>query len=310
MGEPFWMRSGLSGKQLTCGVAGASVVGTFVLLITEAAQRTAAADARADGIGSLYTYSAGAHVVAMVAVAALAVMVTVTLWRSGSRAMAGAVVVGAAAGPMAVVAAPIRPGLMAPTSMDTLWWWHVLVTCALTLLIGGWLFGLNAVRRRDGVGRPELSPVRWDASIFLVTAALAFTVVWNHSWQLQESPGALPALGWALLSAGLVVAAARSSRKRAVSTIALSVLTLLALSHAYTRPGGWPGVAGWELKGMESPVVLSSRVEVVLLAAGVLGLVIGVVRSRVKSRRTYLAPTRWALSRQTDDFTDAVTVET
>jgi hypothetical protein len=74
-----------------------------------------------------------------------------------------------------------------------------------------------------------------------------------------------------------------------VTTAALSGLALLALSHAYTRPGGWPGVAGWEMKGMESPVVLSSRVEVVLMAAGALGLVFGLVRSRIAHAPTILS---------------------
>jgi hypothetical protein len=282
---------GLNAKVVTCCAGGLVAVAAFVAVMTASAQHAGVADARANGIASLYLYSLVWHVVAMVAVACLAVAVAVTLWRSASRVMAGVIVVGAAAGPMAVVAAPIRPALMAPTSMDTVWWWHVVVSAALTVLLGAWVLALHALTRRDAVERSPLPAGRWDASVFVVAAALAFSLAWNHSWQLQESPGALPAFGWAVLAAGMFLAARRVGQWRAVCMVALAALALLALSHAYTRPGGWPGVAGWEMGGMESPVVLSARVEVVVVAAGALGML-------AAAGRTMLARTAQTLRRR------------
>lgn len=278
MGEPFWARLGLSTKPMYCWVLGAVAVGAIVASVAATAQSAAATGGRANGIASTYMYPFAAHVTAMTAVAALAVVLAVTLWRSASRLMALAVLGGAAAGPMAVVAAPIRPWLVAPTSMDTLWWWHLLVASALTLVLGGWALAIQAVERKENLNRTRRMAGRWEGAAFVVVTALAFTLVWNHAWQLQESPGALPAAGWSLISAGAVIATARATWLRAGSILVLSALSLWALSYAYTRTGGWPGVAGWEMNGMESPVVLSGRVGVVLMTSGAAGLVTGIGR--------------------------------
>ena len=81
-------------------------------------------------------------------------------------------------------------------------------------------------------------------------------------------------IGWALLAAGIcrggVVA---STAWTSLGLLAGSAITLAVIFAAYSRIGGWPGVAGWEFQGMQSPIVFTSVASTVaLLVAPLLGL--------------------------------------
>lgn len=95
---------------------------------------------------------------------------------------------------------------------------------------------------------------------------VGFLVTFGRSFALQESVGAVPAVGWAVLATGIAVAASRGWRV-GVASSALAAAALAILYGAHHRKRGWPGVAGWEFSGMQSPVVLSASVAVLSAAS-------------------------------------------
>jgi hypothetical protein len=109
-------------------------------------------------------------------------------------------------------------------------------------------------------------------------SAAGFLYCWGGSFGTQEAPGFWPCVGWAVLGAGLAVAVSRGGWWAAAIPLALAALTLWSMVDAYHRDGGWPGVAGWEFNGMESPIVLSTAVVTVVLIAAPVGFVLGLAR--------------------------------
>jgi hypothetical protein len=250
---------------------------SFALLtwtLAASAQHAAVIAVRPD-VPDLYTYPLARHVVAMTLLGSLAVLVAQTLLGRGRRATAAVVLAATAAGPMTVLAAPVTSSLAAPGSMDTVWWWHLSVASAALAVLAGWTAAVGAwqMARDDGA---TVGPS--DEYVFLLVGLLGFAGCWNFAWQLQESPGALPAAGWALIAAGVAVAVRHASKRTVATIVALTAAALGATAWAYLRKGGWPGVAGWELS--QSPVILSARVVAVLALAPLTGLVLRAHRGR------------------------------
>ncbi len=283
---PFWVRWGT--RRIAGWFLGAASLAALTWGLASTAQQAAVVAAR-PATAELYTYSLGGHVAGMTLLGCVAVVVAAALVRRGRRAMAATALAATAAGPMTLIAAPVRWSLVAPTSMDTVWWWHVVVAAAVFVVLAGWTVAATA---NDGppATRGGAAVVPSDAAVFVLVTAAGFASCWNFAWHLQESPGALPALGWAALAAGAVVAVAGGTWRTGTTLLPLVAAALGVMAWAYLRDGGWPGVAGWEFNGMESPVVLSARVVVVTAGAPLLGLILRGVR-HVSGRRAAAATT-------------------
>jgi hypothetical protein len=87
-----------------------------------------------------------------------------------------------------------------------------------------------------------------------------------------------------LLVAALVVAASRAALRAQAALVAVSIAVPAVLFLAYQRQGGWPGVAGWEFGGMQSPVITSTSIVVCLLAAGPAGIAVRLLERPLPSR--------------------------
>jgi hypothetical protein len=257
-------------------VAGGSAFAVLVGILAFAAQREGRRVAASNGY-ELAPYSLSAHVLAMLTLAVLAVTIAVALVRSGSRACAVAVLAATAAGPMTIVAVPVRWSLVADSAMDTAAWWHAVVAGAVTALLTAWTVAVaGALPARPSPGVPQAEPRHPSPStgvllalLTLLAAAGSFLVSPEVG---NEHPGVITIVGWSVLSgAGLIVAARSRRSGTALSVLALSVAAVLAMRAAYVREGGWPGVAGWEFNGMQSPVVLSTVTAVALLMAPIVG---------------------------------------
>ncbi|HEY4314470.1 MAG TPA: hypothetical protein VGO19_03060 [Actinomycetes bacterium] len=106
-GAYFWTRWGWTRRLLAAWVSGPVVLAALVAGLAVAGHHAAQVDARSQGLGGgPYTYSLSQHVAAMVLLGVLAVTVAVILDRRGARILAALALVGAAAGPMTLVAAP------------------------------------------------------------------------------------------------------------------------------------------------------------------------------------------------------------
>ena len=151
-----------------------------------------------------------------------------------------------------------------------------------------------AVWTRDVVRALPSAPaaVRFPAegSVLVVLVAVGFVLVWNKSFAPLESVGLLPAAGWAVLAVGLAAAAAQRRWEVGAALLGLAGAALLTLYFAYHRDGGWPGVAGWEYNGMQSPVVLSVAAAALLLTAAPAGAALGALRSRTATQPAQQAP--------------------
>lgn len=249
-----WTRSVAAGGLLT-GLA----LGVVVAGIAGLAQRAGRAWLLDQGlssqeINSLEVYSLPLHTAAMTAVGLLAVAAASLLVLTGRRLMAAVTLIGAAIGPMTLVAAPVAESLIRDDSMDTVAGWHVLVGALLMTIMGvGTWWTSRSLRSWDG--RPAELPLS-DISLFALTAAACLTaqvpMMGSH-----ERPQLVVALGWSLLIAGTTVVGTMLRGWQTAAATVGSGLVLLLMALAYIRVGGWPGVAGWEFMGMQSPVILT-----------------------------------------------------
>ena len=279
---PSARRRGPSRRLVAAWAAGAGALALLVGGLAAAAQHLAVVT---DGEYADETHSLAGHVATMVLLGCLAVAVARALVRTGSPLLAGGVLAATAVGPMTVVAVPVRASMVAPTGMDTRLWWHAVVATAVLTVLAGWLGAVLLAGRR--AGRPVRDPASRSAgrgrgpsddAVAAVVGVVGFAACWNHSWQLQESPGVAPSLGWAVLAAGTAVAAARGRRWSALALFVGAGVVLGTMAASYLRPGGRPGVAGWEFRGMQSPVVLSAGVAAVVLAGPFVGLAVRAAR--------------------------------
>jgi hypothetical protein len=227
-------------------------------------------------------YSLTMHVLAMTALATLAVAVAAVLEGIGRTELAGFVLVATVAGPMTLVAAPASGSVLEPSMADTTLAWHVAVGAVLLAIMATWTWLIvRTIGKRTSDQDSTPAPVRssWMGPdlVFCATAVLAVEA-YARTPQQADSPSGRAIIGWAVLAAGIVTAVA-FGRRWWVAPAALvgagAVLGLVFL--AYSRVGGWPGVAGWEYDGMEPPIITSVASTGSLLAASALGLALRAV---------------------------------
>jgi hypothetical protein len=241
--------------------------------------RTTLAGSVADGQHSL-----NRHVLAMVLLSALTVAVGCLLALLRERMLALVVLAGVAAGPMGVLAAPVSASLVTVDVTDTYAWWHLVVQSGQFAILLAW--GWWSVRRlpavlpqalREGGHPPD--PVAHgrisSTLLFALYAAVTLTAqILSRTSNGIESAGLLTMVGWAALGAGCAVVVTQvPARLTATWITAGGVLAIGAMYSAYYRPGGWPGVAGWE-NGIEAPVVLSFSTTACVLAGPLIGAVL------------------------------------
>jgi hypothetical protein len=236
------------------------------------------AQSTADQVVPTPHFSVSMHAVAMAAVAGLTVAVTVGLIRLGQPLLAGVVLIGSVAGPMTLVAVPVRASLVDTSTWgDTRLWWHVVVAAVLVSVLTGWTSWVNKClnQRPAGPPLPEKSIVRQVAqvAVFAAVAIVGYDVYYQLPLQSNE-PIMRAIVGWSLLAAGIVVVAAFARTGWTSLALMTGVSATLGLVFlAYTRIGGWPGVAGWEFNGMQSPIITSLASTGTLLAAPLLGAI-------------------------------------
>jgi hypothetical protein len=232
-------------------------------------------------------YGLAGHVLAMLGVAALAVAVSTALSLSGSRVMATLVLVATTAGPMTLIAAPVTGSLVTSNDMNTTWWWHLLVGCAqLSILTTTRRWATRCLSDSevqspgpDDAGASPLARLL-ARGMFAVLTAVAFEVQLDASWDGgYESPSMATLLCWSAIGAGITIVTTRASHWwTAPAYLAATALMLALVFNAYHQDGGWPGVAGWEYAGMQSPIVLSTITTKILLIAPVTGLALREIR--------------------------------
>lgn len=119
-----------------------------------------------------YDYSLTGHVVAMVLLGGLSVVLAASLVRAGNVPCAAILLLGAALGPMTIVAAPVRGDLVRPDWNDTVPWWHVLVGLTVAGCLAAWT---RAVVRHDAhLPRPSRDVPQ--VAVFVLGAAVTFLV--------------------------------------------------------------------------------------------------------------------------------------
>lgn len=280
---PEWL------SRLMLGSAGAGallvvLVGGISLL----AQRTA------DAVTPMEHYSVVKHAVAMLAVAGLTVAVAAGLLRLGQQLLAGVVLVGSVVGPMTVVAAPVRASMAEPSLGDSRLWWHFVVAAAVVSVLTGWTWWVNRCLgerpgRRLRPERPGVVRQVAEASLFGAVAVLSIQAYSMVPAQSNE-PAMRAVVGWGLLAAGMVVVTAFARTAWPALALLVAVAATLGLVVlAYSRSGGWPGVAGWELNGMQSPIITSVASTGTVLAAPLLGALCWAVRVAMRGVRRQLS---------------------
>ncbi|HTY70842.1 MAG TPA: hypothetical protein VMI11_00290 [Actinomycetes bacterium] len=282
----FWQRVPGWARRLAARSLAAAVVLVLLLsALTAWAQSATPAGQR---------YSLPAHVLAMTAVAALAVAVASGLIRLGKWELAAITAAGTAFGPMTLAAVPVRASLVTAASDDTALWWRALVALALTAVILTWA---GAAAR---CLPPPQRPVRGLPSALAVDGLFAAVAVlgvvgYGGVPTQADTPVMRAVVGWALLAAGVATVAAFGSRWWVSPGYVLACAAALGLIVvAYARSGGWPGVAGWERDGMESPIVTCAESTVILLASGLLGGACYAILSMTRGRAATLPPTSTA----------------
>ena len=260
---PSWLsRLGL-GSLLAAAVLGVTTGGMSL-----------AAQHMADPAALRERYPVTLHVFAMIAVAGLSVAVAAALARRGLPLVAGLVLVGSAVGPMTVVAVPVRASLVDESTLgDTRMWWHVVVAALLTAVLVGWTWWADRCLNERTTERPAASDGSRlaAAALFAVVAAAGLSAYFLIPPQSNE-PVMRAVVGWALLAAGIAVAAGFARTLWASLDFLVGVAATAGLIFlAYTRLGGWPGVAGWEYDGMESPIITSVASTVMMFAAPFIG---------------------------------------
>lgn len=233
------------------------------------------------------THSLGLHVLAMLALAVLAVGGAAPLVSSRRTwPIGGLVLVGVAAGPMTICAAPVSPAFLTPptavtgaldTWLSTRAEWHVTVAAVLALVMVAavaWTAWLLC--------RPSEAP-RPMWTVFVVVGAVATAAQVAPAYGHQRG-GGVTILGWAVLAAGLATSISASTRWWAGPVAWLGVGAALGLMRAaYHVPGSAPGVAGWEFLG-RAPVVLTREAVLVLLVSPAAGVFAQVTRRVVSPR--------------------------
>ncbi|MCE0538549.1 hypothetical protein LWF15_23910 [Kineosporia rhizophila] len=240
----------LTGAALAIGVAG----------ITWMAQRTHRFWLASEDISSFEMYSLPLHTASMTGIGLIAVMVASVLVVRGRAAMAAPTLIGAAIGPMALVAVPVSEQLALGNGVDTVFWWRALVAGIVLAILGTGTWW--ATRHLDSIGvladpdPPECRrPLMSGTALYILATGVSLAAQVPMMMN-ANAPQPMGMLGWALLVGGCAVAGtALTARQVAVATMGCGAVLLL-MATAYLRDGGWPGVAGWELHA-QSPIILT-----------------------------------------------------
>jgi hypothetical protein len=217
------------------------------------------------------------HAIAMVGLGAFAVAVAVALCRLGWVLIAAAVLLGVTLGPMTLVAVPVRSSLINAEGSDTTGTWHLVVGAVVLALLSSWTWW--TVRCLDSVPleRRASSFAGWPLALF-AASFLAALAVHQQLPEQVNTPAGSAVTGWELLAAGTVVAVAVAVKARAAVWCLLGISAALGLiALAYTNPGGWPGVAGWET--IQPPIITCWVSTLTVLVAPIAGLLARPLRS-------------------------------
>jgi hypothetical protein len=283
--------------RLTLGWAGCAAVFALVVGgVAAGAQAWARADSSRLVPGSAFpqTHSVLLHVLAMLALAVLTAGAAAPLAASHRTwPLAVSVLVGVAAGPMRICAAPVSRSFIAPVSTwtgelnlsgSTRPEWRLLVAVVLALVMAAaaiWTAVL--LRRPPGAPQPM-----WTVFVVAAVVAVAAQAAPQYGW---SRPDAVVTVGWALLVAGLAVGVGASIRWwTGPVALAGAVVALTLMRAAYQHvPGNvhgpgildswdsFTGVAGWEYLG-HAPAVLSQEVVILLLVAPAAGFAAQITR--------------------------------
>ncbi|GLY29000.1 hypothetical protein [Kineosporia sp. NBRC 101731] len=274
-------RSDVAAGALVATASLALLVGSISWRGQHAARSWWAAQGIADG---LELESLPLHTAAMTGTGLIAIAAAVLLVTRGRVALAVAALIGAVAGPMTLVAAPLSESFLRDDdSYDTTYTWHLVVGAALAGLLatGTWwtsrrLGHAGVLSDHETSGGPPRSLS--DSSLFVIVAGVCLTAQVPMMGN-PERPALVVATGWALLVAGCTVAGTSlNGWQTGLATLSCAAVLLL-MALAYLRIGGWPGVAGWELLG-QPPVILTSVSAVSFAAGPVLGFLTTVPRRR------------------------------
>jgi hypothetical protein len=226
----------------------------------------------------------------MALLAVFAVIVASTLISQGSRALAAAVLAASAFGPMTVVGAPLDESKYGEVAgANASFPLHLGVAVGLLALLAGWTVWV--VRRSGTASRTQRprSERRHDALMFGVLFALGNTVGVLLRPDTDETPSYLTVVCWTAMAAAAATALWHSRGMRSALITVLPALTLGAMYVAYFRPGGWAGVAGWEL--WTSPILFGIPSVAMSLSAPVAVWVArGVRAAMANGRSSALAP--------------------
>jgi hypothetical protein len=234
------------------------------------------AQAAADGAAMSAHYPAAKHesvtmhAFAMMGLGAVAVAVAVALCRLGWVLLAVPVLLGVAFGPMTIVAAPVRSTLINAEGSNTVTSWHLAVGAVVLAFLSAWAWWMVRCLDPVPVARRASSYAGWPLALF-AASFLAAVAVHQQLPEQVNAPVGSGVVGWELLAAGTVVAVAVAVTARAAVWFVLGVGAALGLiALAYTRPGGWPGVAGWE--AIQPPIITCWVSTATVLVAPIAGL--------------------------------------
>jgi hypothetical protein len=247
------------------------------------------------------THSVGLHVLAMLALAVLTAGAAAPLAASHRTwPLAASVLIGVAAGPMRICAAPMSRSFMAPglswtgelnLSGTTRPEWRLLVAGVLALVMAaGAIWTAVVLRRPRGAPQPM-----WTVFVVAAVVAVVAQAAPQYGW---SRPSGVVTVGWALLVAGLAVGVSASVHWwTGPAALAGAVVALALMRAAYQDvpgnvhgPGildGWDfftGVAGWEYLG-HAPAVLSREVVILLLVAPAAGFAAQITRQAMAGAR-------------------------
>jgi hypothetical protein len=217
------------------------------------------------------------HAFPMVGLGAFAVAVAVALCRLGWALLSAPVLLGVTLGPMTLVAVPVRSSLINAEGSDTTGTWHLVVGAVVLALLSSWTWW--TVRCLDFVPleRRASSFAGWPLALF-AASFLAALAVHQQLPEQVNTPASSAVTGWELLAAGTVVAVAVAVKARAAVWSLLGIGAALGLiALAYTNPGGWPGVAGWET--IQPPIITCWVSTLTVLVAPIAGLLARPLRS-------------------------------
>lgn len=268
---------------------GGGLVAVLALILLDGgiaawAQLTARRQVSARHVAAIAQYSLDRHLLAMLSLSLFTVGLACTLIRTRQSLLAAVLLIAVAAGPMTILAAPVGPALITANSGNTVWWWHTVVQGGQLLILGAWTWWATRClhgRRIFTVAfvdpaLPEQHHGVVSCGLLsgLYVAVMVTAQILTRTSDGAESPGLLVMAGWAMLGAAGAVVVLQSSWWPMSGTVMVGTVLMLGMMYdAYYRPGGWPGVAGWE-NGLEPPIVLSFSTSACVLAGPLAGTVL------------------------------------